>query len=115
MCAYSAVLTDWDQKLPIVNHKYNDMSITTDWYTQPVFDFKKALEDLNRDVTIAKQADKDNSMENCVDPDKQRLEARVKELEKLLDSGVEFVIVEAGVLEAGTYRVIDKKLYKAFE
>jgi hypothetical protein len=52
---------------------------------------------------------------DCVDPEKAKLSDRVAELEKLLASPHEFVIVSGGNVEPGRYRVIDGKLYRAVE
>jgi hypothetical protein len=82
-------------------------------FDDSITDLKKMLEDFRAAREAAAVVDEKTGQTECVDPEKQKLEARVAELEKLLANPPEFVIVQGGHVEPGTYRVIDGKLYRA--
>lgn len=72
----------------------------------------KRLQQFAEAAEAAKKVDELTGQKDCVDPDKARLQERVRELELLLQKLPEFVIVSGAQLAPGTYRVVDGKLYK---
>ena len=116
MCVMSAVYDSWDKKWPRVMINPVEPLPGYDWNEKlPAFDFAKIKQEMVKELEAAKQQDIAEGNPDCVDPDKAKLMERVKELEALLDTHPEFVIVKGSTLEPGTYRVIDKKLYKVIE
>jgi hypothetical protein len=79
------------------------------------FDLAKVLEAFKRATEAAKVVDDETKQADCVDPEKLKLADRVRELEALLASGIEFVLVKGKQLEPGRYRVIDGKLFREAE
>lgn len=113
MCVYSMVMDHYEPQFP-----WSVTSPHTDWVPghveiAPAADWLKLFEDLKKAAEAAKVVDDLTGQPDCVDPEKQKLEERVAQLERLLAAPPEFVIVEGGGLEAGTYRVVDGKLYRA--
>jgi hypothetical protein len=78
-------------------------------------DLVALLKEFRELIEAAKLIDTKTKQPDCVDPEKAKLQDRVAELEKLLASPPEFVLVSGGQVEPGRYRVIDGKLYKAVE
>jgi hypothetical protein len=109
MCAVSAI---YDHHAPLIPRLEPGEPLER-WDPLPALDISQRLEDFQRAIGIAKAEDVAAGTPDCFDPEKQKLEARVAELEKLLANQPEFVIVSGGNVEPGTYRVIDGKLYRA--
>ena len=76
-------------------------------------DLADLLKEFRELIEAAKLIDIKTKQPDCVDPEKAKLQDRVAELERLLASPPEFVIVSGGQIEPGRYRVIDGKLYRA--
>jgi hypothetical protein len=120
MCVMSVVHDHYGQQIPTIN--------PVDWWIKetpppattgrPVLDFSdlaKMIAEFRELIGAAKLIDDKTGQPDCVDPIKEQLQARVAELEKLLASPPEFVIVSGGKIEPGRYRVIDGKLYRAVD
>lgn len=111
MCVYSMVMDHYEGRFPYTVTAVP--FVPTHIETAPAADWLKLVGELKQAAEAAKMVDKLTGQPDCVDPEKQKLEERVAQLEKLLAAPPEFVIVEGGGLEAGTYRVVDGKLYRA--
>lgn len=106
----------YDPQVPVITTIPWTWSSPVPLEPQPTIDldeWRKLLEDLKQARDAAIKVDDLTGQPDCVDPEKAKLEDRVRQLEELLAKPPEFVIVEGGGLEPGTYRVIDGKLYKA--
>lgn len=114
MCVYSMVMDHFEPQFPwSITEPRLDWTPPTQIQQAPAADWLKLLEEMKEAAEAAKVVDRITGQPDCVDPEKQKLEERVADLEKLLAAPPEFVIVEGGGLEAGTYRVVDGKLYRA--
>ncbi len=117
MCVMSGVYDYYNEVIPAIDWgtpqqpRWTWSGITTT--PPPDVDLKKLLEDFAAARDAAAIVDAKTGQTDCVDPEKQKLELRVAELEKLLANPPEFVIVSGGNVEPGTYRVVDGKLYRA--
>lgn len=113
MCVYSMVMDYYEPQFPWTvtapSPRWSPIHIEE----APAADWLKLIGDLKKASAAAAIVDAMTNQPDCVDPEKQKLEERVAELEKLLAQPPEFVIVEGGGLEPGTYRVIEGKLYRA--
>lgn len=116
MCVVSMVYDHFENKIPWVK-PVNQPSMPLDMSGLGTFtyDLQETLDSFKRASEAAKIVDEKTGQPDCVDPEKAKLEARVRELEALLNTPTEFVIVSGANLEPGRYRVIDGKLYKAVE
>jgi hypothetical protein len=83
--------------------------------TVDLAELRKLIDDFRAAVTAAKVEDERNGEPDCLDPEKAKLDDRIRELEKIIAAPPEFVIVTGGKIEPGRYRVIDGKLYRAIE
>jgi len=83
--------------------------------TTSLEEFRKLIADFRADVVNAKEADAKAGEPDCLDPEKAKLEDRVRELEAIIAKPPEFVIVKGGNVKPGRYRVLDGMLYKAVE
>lgn len=110
MCAVSAV---YDHHAPLFPQLVETGSPFDKWSSVvQSYDLPAAIEQFKTDLEKAKAQDLADGAPDCFDPEKQKLEDRVAELERMLANPPEFVIVTGGNVEPGTYRVIDGKLYK---
>ena len=80
-----------------------------------ITELRRLIAEFRELVKAAALIDEKTGQPDCVDPEKEKLQARVDELEKLLASPPEFVVVTGGKVEPGRYRVLDGKLYRAVE
>lgn len=119
MCVYSMVVDQFQPVIPWIEPEPSKTIGTFTWPKQePTLDLnelKKLLDEFKRLVENAKEIDAKTGQPDCVDPEKAKLIDRVIELEKLIANPPEFVIVKGAMMHPGTYRVVDGKLYKAFE
>ena len=86
--------------------------------SQPTVDlaeFQRLISEFRQMIEAAKFLDQKLNQPDCVDPEKAKLEEKIKQLEAIIAAPPEFVIVTGGKIEPGTYRVIDGKLYKAVD
>jgi hypothetical protein len=111
MCVVSMVYDHYNQQLPYTWPQTWEVPTELPVEEIPV-DLAKALKDFRKAKEAAEEVDKLTGQKDCVDPEKQKLEERVKELEALLAKQNEIVILTGGMVEPGTYRVIDGKLYR---
>ncbi len=113
MCVVSMVMDHYKPWVPsITTPGVMPWEVPPHTDSEPKIDLAKLFKDMREAVEAAKKVDELTGQPDCVDPEKQKLEQRIKELEELLNKKPEFVIAEGTNLEKGTYRVIDGKLYK---
>lgn len=116
MCVVSNTYDQWRDKFPDIYP----------WTPEPctpyvpskiddAFDWSKFFKDFKKEVEAAKKQDIAEGNPDYVDPDKAKLEERVRELEELLKSGQEFVIVKRQNLQPGKYRVVGNVLHRVLE
>lgn len=113
MCVYSMVMDHFEPQFP-----YSVTSAAPIWVPgqiseAPSADWLRLIEDMKKAAEAAEVVDEMTGQPDCVDQEKQKLEQRVADLEAPLANAPEFVIVEGGGLEPGTYRVLEGKLYRA--
>lgn len=82
---------------------------------KPEQDIVKTLREFAEAMMAAKKVDELTGQPDCVDPEKAKLEDRVKELEALIESGCEFVLWKRQNMQPGKYKIIDGKLHKVIE
>lgn len=130
MCVVSFVHDHFDKNIPWAEPVYPGPKIgpfvpgTTGTSTvpealeklfQPIIslkDFRDLVDEFRRLIEAAKEIDRITGQPDCLDPEKAKLEDRVKQLEAIIASPPEFVILSGGKIEPGKYRVIEGKLYK---
>ncbi len=116
MCVYSAVMDSWSDRIPTIEkwvplpYKPYSPSKTID-----EINWKEIVEAFKEEAKKAKDQDIAEGNPDCADPEKAKLEERVRELETLLNSKPEFVIVKRQNLQPGKYRVVDNKLCRVLD
>ena len=118
MCVYSAVMDTWTDKIPTII-PWEVPNIPTTIMPTPskseIIEIRKFIETFKAEVEKAKEQDIKENNPDCADPEKAKLEDRVRELEALLNSNPEFVLVKRTNLQPGKYRVINGELHKIYE
>lgn len=124
MCVYSATMDFYRPRIPDISpwtpDGYNPFETKT-LGPQPVdkvdseIRIKEILEKFKRAVEASKVVDKLTDQPDCADPEKAKLEDKVRELEKLLATQPEFVLVKRQNMQPGKYRVVAGKLHKVIE
>jgi hypothetical protein len=122
MCVMSMVHDHYEPKIPemeefVVPNIWTTTKhkITLNPATVDLVEFTALIAEFRKLIEAAKLIDEKTGQPDCVDPLKAKLEDRINELEKLIASPPEFVIVKGGNIEPGRYKVIDGKLYKEVE
>lgn len=117
MCVVSMVYDNFDKKFPFTETSpwpsFPITPVKTD--PKPEQDWIKLLKDFADAKKAAETVDKLTGQPDCVDPEKAKLEERVKELEEIIKSGAEFVIVKRQNMQPGRYRLIAGKIYRVLE
>lgn len=116
MCVVSNTFDSWRDRIPDIQPwEVKPFTPYVPSKTTDSFDWKKLFDDFRKGVEAARKQDVAEGNPDCADPDKAKLEERVRELEALLNSKPEFVIVKRQNLQPGKYRVLDNKLYRVLE
>lgn len=115
MCVLSGVLDQFQPVIPDAQQIPTPGFIPFDTEpAQTIENLQQIIEALNVSVVAAKTVDRITGQPDCEDSEKEKLLARVALLEAMLLAPPEFIVSKGGLaLEAGTYRIVSGKLFKA--
>lgn len=115
MCVMSMVHDHYEPIIPWISPAPQVPWVTPETTGTAPFDWVKLVEEFRKAQEAAKTVDSLTGQKDCLDPNKAKLEERVRELEAAIASGAEFVLVKGASLEPGTYRVVSGKLHRVIE
>lgn len=121
MCVVSMVMDSFTDKIPWIErypiNPINPFTVPLDYepHKPDTIKIDEIIKIFKEAVEAARTVDRLTNQPDCEDSEKAKLEARVVELEKLLITQPEFVLVKRQNMQPGKYRVVEGKLHKVIE